>query len=98
MLDRDLRDLRDLRETLRERSAPEEAQGLPPIATARSELAVFIAGVVGSALLTGLVLVLAIRAYGKRRASANRAGSSTGCLASANRQERLRGHVNSSGR
>lgn len=89
------RDLGDLRETLQERGTPEEGQNLTPAATARSELAAFIAGMIGSALIIGLVLVLASRALGKRVASASRAGGGIGHLAFANRQGSLRSRVDS---
>lgn len=79
MLDRYLWSLKN---SLEARTTPREIQSFTPTATARSELAAFIAGGVGSALLTGVASgivsllarrVLAKRAAGKTSASDGKA-------------------------
>lgn len=72
MLDRYLESLKSI---LEGRTTPGELRNRPPTATDRSELAaLFAGGVIGSALLTGLVLLLVSRAAYKRKAPARTSG------------------------
>lgn len=73
MLDRYLESLKSILEV---RTTPGELRNRPP--TAQSELAAFIAGGFGSALLTGISIFLARRAAGKTRASDREAGKRPG--------------------
>lgn len=94
MLDRDLENLKTI---LEERTAAEAAQNRPPTANARSELAAFIAGGIGSTILAGTVLLIVRCAAGKRKHSDKRQRNSLEYRLY--QQPRvLRSHTDSSGR